>query len=64
MKVKFGDLTVYQAAQICKRPSCTGCPLSDRPLLCIIARYACSTDYNGNLEVEIDLPDKETNDEG
>lgn len=59
MKVKFGDLTVYQAAQICQRPNCTGCPLSDSPLLCNVSRYACSTNYNGCLEEEIDLPDEE-----
>lgn len=59
MKVKFGELTVYQAAQICKRAHCEGCPLEDRPsLLCNVVRNACGADYKGYLEEEIELPDK------
>lgn len=59
MKVKFEELTVHQAAQICKRAHCEGCLLEDRPLLCNVARNACGADYKGCLEEEIELPDKE-----
>lgn len=59
MKVKFGDMTVYQVAQICKRAHCEGCPLFDRPLLCNVVRDACGAGHNGSLEEEVDLPDEE-----
>ena len=58
MKIKFGNLTVYQAAQFCKRAHCEGCPLEDRASLCNVVRYACGADYKGCLEEEIELPDK------
>lgn len=64
MKIKFGDLTVYQAAQFCKRAHCEGCPLYDRPSLCNVAKNACGAGYNGCLEAEIDLQDEEVKDDG
>ena len=58
MKVKFGDLTVRQAKELCKkREKCCGCPIQ---LFCthIFDRDPCSfPEYK--LETEIDLPDEE-----
>ena len=62
MKVKFGDFTVRQLADICNsHENCRGCPFIDEALSmrCKVALLASKT----YLEFKIDLPDEEETDD-
>ena len=63
MKVKFGDLTVRQAKELCENSKmCRGCPI----------REFCTQTFDNDpcnfqeheLETEIDLPDEEVKEDG
>lgn len=62
MKVKFGDLTIRQAKELCeKRTSCFGCPIK---ACCSNAIPFYPSDIEDeDIESEIDLPDEEVKDD-
>lgn len=60
MKVKFGDITARQLAEICNAHiGCSGCPFINKAdsAKC----YAALSATEANLEEKIDLPDEEEN---
>ena len=68
MKVKFGDLTINQTIEICKKHYngtwCLNCPLEDSRFGCMVYNTPYVTTLLFSREREIDLPDEEIKKDG